>query len=341
MSNARRVSDAFHSVVNMQRAMRIIHFFISAIFPLLNARSSTIDLSVPSSGWRINQESPYLCHLNHLCTPSRRMWETNSTLYFSNDACELLTNKGIKRLHFIGDSYIRHIFQALILTLTGNYRNSTLIRPDKSCEFHSLFDESYCSRDLSVKSKNVCNGRVSLIYHNNPNQKCIKGDVYLWSEGNHRVNPSVSNRYGINNASAYSAHYLNDSYKNSWRDGHKPHPLCPQAKETYSICPTYWISTHARISARYEDEKEQRTDAFNREMRTFMESNKCGPMGYLDVYNMTRSLVQDFPDDAKLMSFDGMHWGMEVNLVKAQIFLYQIEKDNFPNFKEAIEEKII
>ena len=170
------------------------------------------------------------------------------------------------------------------------------------------------------------------MYHNHPNQKCTKGDVFLWSEGNHRVNSYGSNRFGINNASAYAEHYLNDSYKNSWRDGKKPHPLCPQVEEKYSICPTYWISTHARITAKYVDEKEERIDSFNREMRTFMESKKCGPMGYLDVYNMTRSLVHDFPDDAKHMSFDGVHWGMEINLVKAQIFLNQIREDSFPNF---------
>jgi len=54
-------------------------------------------------------------------------------------------------------------------------------------------------------------------------------------------------------------------------------------------------------------------------MRAFFDSHHCGPINYIDVYNMTLGLQNR--TEAVDMSYDRVHWGMEVNLVKAQIIL--------------------
>jgi hypothetical protein len=36
---------------------------------------------------------------------------------------------------------------------------------------------------------------------------------------------------------------------------------------------------------------------------------------------MTSSLALEHPEDAAQMTYDGVHWGYEVNLIKAQIIL--------------------
>ena len=64
--------------------------------------------------------------------------------------------------------------------------------------------------------------------------------------------------------------------------------------------------------------------AFLTDMRDFFVSGGCGPVNYVDVYNMTRSLVLGHPDEAKTMTYDMAHWGMAVNLIKARMILNAI-----------------
>ena len=72
----------------------------------------------------------------------------------------------------------------------------------------------------------------------------------------------------------------------------------------------------------YYDEEKGRIRVYNEQMRKFFESGKCGnDTGYIDVYNMTSSLMQHHRTEADFMSFDAAHWGMEVNLVKFQIIM--------------------
>jgi hypothetical protein len=45
---------------------------------------------------------------------------------------------------------------------------------------------------------------------------------------------------------------------------------------------------------------------------------------YVDVLNMSASLVKTQPDQARQLSYDSVHWGMEVNMIKAQILLHAL-----------------
>ena len=88
------------------------------------------------------------------------------------------------------------------------------------------------------------------------------------------------------------------------------------------VCSIWWVSTHYRLRAIYKDEKPEMVRDYNLGMRKFFEEGKrCGPVNYVDVYNMTADLATNHQVDALKMTYDQVHWGIEVNLIKAQIIL--------------------
>jgi hypothetical protein len=69
---------------------------------------------------------------------------------------------------------------------------------------------------------------------------------------------------------------------------------------------------------RYED-----VERYNMEMRAFVEGGGCSAhVGFVDVFNITKSLVHHLRSEAALMTYDGVHWSRTVNLLKAQLILH-------------------
>ena len=60
----------------------------------------------------------------------------------------------------------------------------------------------------------------------------------------------------------------------------------------------------------------------------FAERRECGEFTrFVDVFNMTQSLLQRFPEDAAELTLDGAHWGIEVNLMKVQAILNMLVQE--------------
>jgi hypothetical protein len=285
-----------------------VYFLLTFAVMLFVEGSDTLRKDV----WAIDRENPALCHERHLCTPSYRRWLTNSPLYFEKDACGVLTKKGIKRICMTGDSYMRHMYQAFIMTVTGNYRDSPLIRSDKTCEYHMLFSEKNCSIRL-LQKKSICNDSIIVFSKRLPDKRKA-GDLILFSEGNHPLHGRMDT---VNNASAYINHYLSGNN------------LCSITGPPSIIS---WVSTHSRTAPLYDSESPTRVRLYNEQMKNFVLSGRCGKIEYIDVYNMTNDLLLNFEADAAYMTFDKAHWGMEVNLVKAQMLLTNINDNPNINF---------
>ena len=50
-------------------------------------------------------------------------------------------------------------------------------------------------------------------------------------------------------------------------------------------CSVWWVSTHYRLRAVYDDERAENVYNYNRGMRAFFDAgNRCGPVNYIDVY---------------------------------------------------------
>ena len=129
--------------------------------------------------------------------------------------------------------------------------------------------------------------------------------------GSHDRMVTASRRFGVNNATAHKEvlHNTLCKYINNRNEWHR----------------IFWVSTHRRPKGLHIDESFHYMKKFNTDMRNFFERQHCGDIRYVDVYNMTDSLMVEYPRESKRLSFDPTHWGMEVNLIKAQILLGSIE----------------
>jgi hypothetical protein len=257
------------------------------------------------------------------CSPNFLTWKQKThplKLYNNVTACEAFRRKGIKKIDFHGDSYLRHIYAAMLITMNGNYESGSMKDPnaDKSCRYHQLFNEKRCNYWNLNHYGLVCNGDLLLdpLLTGFDDRECSKtnGTVSLWSFGNH---PLGGNRYGVNDAAAFQKFF--------W------HSVCPAMTSRAAVytgeagrdkqCSVWWVSTHARVVGHFHDETPERVQRYNEEMRAFFDSRECGNINYIDVFNMTSSLVNHHPTEANLMTWDKVHWGYEVNMVKAQIII--------------------
>lgn len=257
------------------------------------------------------------------CSPSGYIWRPNppTTLYNNVTACDALIKKGIKKIVYYGDSYIRHIYAAMLITLNGNYESGSMANPAKDplCRYHTLFQEKRCNYWNLNHNGMVCDGKVFmdplLTGIRDSIFKQENGTVALWSFGNHQL---AHGRYGVNDGAAYQALFE--------KEGTCPYFREHKDKLTGKIDPNgpysvWWVSTHQRVRQHFPDEAPDKVRKYNHDMRSFFESGQCGHTNYIDVFNVTDKLVTEHNEEAHKLTFDQVHWGYEVNLIKAQIIL--------------------
>lgn len=294
---------------NETKAIPLSIFVI--IWLLLHFIQGTHQLSYTCNGNWINKGDPSLCIENHVCTPSGKSFDL--PFVKSDEMCSFLVSNNIKHINFYGDSYMRHIYIATSLFLTNNFKNATLSNEDIHCNYGNQFSLDTICKSNILPTVVTCNGNVylSLQFMQEPMYKtCGKGNITLWSEGNHPVNLDYKTRKGVNDPVEYQKKYAGSNH------------LCPTLASGLNSCSLFWISTHYRHNKHYADESDDKVRFFNQQMRKWFEAGKCGSgTGYIDVYNMTSSLKADVPGELNFMSFDSAHWGMTVNLVKVQIIM--------------------
>lgn len=274
-----------------------------------------------SGNWTYYDPKSYECK-HFLCSKNNLGYKADIPgfkLYDNETACQALYDKGIRLINFYGDSYIRQIYAALLITLSGDYHSGAIKKEGNfdKCVYHFQFSEKKCGLAQINRKPTVCNGLVELdpllsLFEHITECQNRPGSINIFSAGNHKL--SRFGRYGVNDYVAYSSHY-NKFVCNEIRSN-------PQFNGSYSMpCSTWWISTHARVAYYFEDEHPSNVSDFNHGMRAFFDSSKCGTVHTIDVFNMTKTLVDHFVEESKSMSYDSVHWGMEVNLWKAQVIL--------------------
>jgi hypothetical protein len=276
-----------------------------------------------------------LCENRFMCTRNNLTWipKYHNVIFDHKTACKALIDKGIKKILFYGDSFMRHIYGGMLISLNGDYKGGSLanLTTSSECAYHNQF-EKRCVHALNHYGS-VCDGKVHLdplltesdFRFSALNDCSSKGTVALWSFGNHKLG---SNRYGVNNATAHSEIFTKEPCpKIKERDQLKleKEKLILERdhvkREEVNNCSIWWVSTHYRMKAWFGDESPEIIKDYNIGMRKFMDSGQCGEVNYIDVYNMTARLILNHPDEGSHMTFDKVHWGIEVNLLKAQIIL--------------------
>lgn len=296
--------------------------FLILVLLLVYLTTNGATVSFTSNGLWEEDKSQQMCS-HFMCSPNNLTFvaKSPSALKFYNNvtACDALVAKGIKKIYFHGDSYMRQIYAAMLITLNGNFRYGSIADPNASphCEYHRQFYEKNCGTRQLNHYGIVCGGQLILdpvlSGFSNLNECNTPGTLVMWSFANYKL--SRYGRDGVNNATMYQQFFEKD--------------ICPALKDKMSDitgdythpCSVWWISTHYRVKAFFDDEKPEIVKAYNEQMREYFDSKKCGNVNYVDVYNMTSHLGVDHPTEAEKMTYDGVHWGLEGNLIKAQIII--------------------
>lgn len=284
-------------------------------------------ISYTATGHWTNETVEEECN-HYRCTENKFAWNSSDPTYkryTKEEACDALVERGVRKVYFLGDSYMRHIYAAMMIFFTGDYRAGSLADPEgqTNCHYQRQFFEKRCNSHLLQQNGTICGGRVYLdpVLHGFDNlHQCerSKGTVMLWSFGNHKLSKG---RYGVNNATAYQMHFNNICRAVTTTTP----PITGQFDDHCSI---WWISTHARRIGWFGDEFPEVVRDFNTGMRGFFDAKGCGHVNYIDVFNMTTTLLSERPSDAEHLTFDNVHWGMEVNLLKVQIIVNALISQN-------------
>ena len=288
-----------------------------------------------------------LCNGHHLCDGDNRTWVTEAPLIIFNatSACQLLADNNINQVYTFGCSYMRHIYCALMIILTDDYVHGCLKETLEDnildlCSNEQQFSEKQCNTGYLKSNESgllVCDGKVKFMRKPRASDKAqsldpplgtffddegSKGKLLLYSIGNYAVAPTLSreianemkitlksseiNRFGVNDATAKQLE-MN-------KTGH-----CPLDQRGYER--VVWFSTHSRVRAHHPDESREKIKTYNEGMRQFIESKSCGDISYIDTFNFTEQLIRAPPSHNSMSSltFDGVHWGLEVNLIKGQM----------------------
>lgn len=199
------------------RTFRISHLIFWLIF-WVPSISHSRTVSFTANGVWEQPSDQSICQQRFMCTPINNLtWipSYSSKFYDNVTGCEALQRKGITKIYFHGDSYMRQIYAGLLITLTGDYRYGSIADPAQSphCEYHRQFWEKACStRQLNHYGK-VCGGSIILDplligFHKVDHCKQEHGSVILWSFGNYKL--SQYGRLGVNNASMYQEFFERD-----------------------------------------------------------------------------------------------------------------------------------
>jgi hypothetical protein len=263
-----------------------------------------------------------------MCTSNGLTWRPNYDSKFYNNVtgCEALLKKNITKIIFFGDSFMRQIYAAMLITLNGDYKYGSQADPTKSaeCQYHRQFYEKRCGTHQLNHVGKVCDGKILLdpllhAFHGTNHCSKEEGTVVIWSFANYKLfgHSRYDEHCGVNNATMYQAVFEQD--------------VCPQMREKIQEytgevnkkCSVWWISTHYRVKGYFHDETPEKIKQYNEDMRNWYgdEKKNCGNVNYVDVYNMTARLTIDQLEEAKKLTYDSVHWGFEVNLIKAQIIL--------------------
>ena len=129
----------------------------------------------------------------YLCSSSGLTWKSPqiTQIYDRISGCEALIKKGVSSITFHGDSFVRHIYAALMITLNGDFKYGSIHdgKMFPECHYHEQFT-SRCKTMTLNKHGVVCEGKIKLnpeltYFQNLDECKSQQGSVIIWSFGNH------------------------------------------------------------------------------------------------------------------------------------------------------------
>lgn len=270
--------------------------------------------------------------------------ESGHPRYFYNqtasaDPCSRLAGTSIL---FVGDSYVRHVYQAMAAILSGNHHNAALVEAAPSechdsnqikltvCRFHLKKDISVCAGRASISAR-IAHTPIPRIYA----ADFLVYDIIVWGFGNHPSDSAYGDpdRPTISDADSYATDILIPTCRciPSIAISTQIESLLVDYHGNCTPWCTNWsnrvvfLQNHYRPKpgdGRYAGESRDAQDKYYRRMPLAVKE-VCNITRVVDTYAPTRefTLLNESGFDPLVHSMDPAHWGWTMNLVKARILI--------------------
>ena len=236
--------------------------------------------------------------------------------FTSKQACQLLSER-VSSLSLIGDSLVRHFHNALLILFTDDRETGSLIKDlNKS-------DKELCSGEMQFVDggKAVCHGKTAQSILQLSTGKFCQGqhkflycfhEFYNLAKADLALNEVRANLHKNNSVVAIGVGYHMGLNAAKVLNGYLKPILQLKEKERSHWPLIVWLTTHAHGSLKpvqyLPAQSNDVISRFNKDMRAFLE-----PVGVpvFDTFYLTLGVH----------SYDGTHYGIGVNMIKAQLFL--------------------
>ncbi|XP_055955694.1 uncharacterized protein LOC130012266 [Patella vulgata] len=219
----------------------------------------------------------------------------------SETACDILKDSTI---FFSGNSLLRQIFMALTMILRGDLRHA-LQEPQKVVEMCDGLDNMVGPCQFEMEKKpDVCNGRVNITFVYKPHARNIQEPFRAIDELKHKPKTMIFLGVGLHDHYNYEKVYFKYCRR-----------ILKHFRAQNAIWPKFlWASTHATgllKSPHMPSQSYKSGRYFNEWLKPRLDKEG---VTIFDTFNMTDGVV----------SPDGCHHGLTVNMLKARFFLHYI-----------------
>ena len=235
----------------------------------------------------------------------------------SQDACAILS-KHFTSVTFIGDSLVRHMFSALLILLTNDKKKGAL-RTDISqravelCADENQFVDSACHTKLAMNYADVKSHKTycaNLTNHNKPLLSFV--EAYSMKQSSLAIK-TISEKLLETRPFILLGIGIHDSFDHSRVIAELLLPIVELRRSVWKDNSTIiWLNTHASGPLKPTEFRErqgnEKIQVFNSMVQKFCEMNN---LLVIDTFNFTTGVY----------SFDGTHYGFEINRLKTQILL--------------------
>lgn len=250
---------------------------------------------------------------NYTCSPSSY---AALSLPRVGDPCDAVDGLSVL---FVGDSYARHAYVALALLLSGDMRSGAIkagLKGSADCVYAKQFGEHAkkarrgCRLFVAKRlGESLCGGRVRMRLAESPcpdvtPQHLLRNHIVVYGMGAHpcRLAGAKGPKHLAYNASAFSEGFAR--------------PLCADAgTRERAAKQVIWLDTHFRPTSFGPYDGPDRVFDFHRRAPETMRT-VCA-VSTVSAYDDSRALVATAGSSWRRMTFDGVHWGLQINVIKA------------------------
>lgn len=255
------------------------------------------------------------------------------------DGCDMLVQGGVKHILFVGDSYMRHVYVAFMLSLKHNYQDGALNTPhDMKCDFEGQFEEKVCRLQLMFRSA-LCNGLVHIALKYGafvfPTLSDLEGnDLVIWSFGNHPIAVKDYTFFNISQEEELTARSNGSQQNNStfYRETVLP-VICPTAPSdlrALMALKVVYVNTHPQgwnylpnVTRHSFFQTTPYLLHYHQDLPPLLQA-MCGVLHQVSVWKEVELLVATPGVQWESLTYDFVHWKLMVNLMKVQKLLLEI-----------------